>query len=759
MRKFILFLVCLSFLSSTEVIAESYGVGAVRIVGARRTDPSALELSLKSKPGASSSETIDADIKSLYATGFFAEVDADIVRDGQGRSVLRFSVTEKPLVRKVFIEGASELKTSDIEEVLDYKAGRFYDPSQAKITGQKVVGYYQMRGFYDASIDHSASEVDSGQVDVTFKIDEGSKYKIAEISFEGVTKVEEDVLLKKIQTTTYTWWSSWLLGTGRLNKEMLDNDKNLVKQELYNHGLIDATVSDPIIKQDGKELEIKFVVNEGAQYKVGNISASGDLFEDSPEKTLADISLKNGEIFNRSFMRTDAQKVSEKFSDIGYAFVNVTPTTKVRPADHLVDIEFQVSKGNLSTVDRINIRGNQKTYDHVIRREMTIVEQDLFSSSKVKRSQQMLLRTGYFEEANVVPENIPGQDKVNLNVNVKEGSTGSLSVGAGYSTSEGAIFNSNIRENNLFGTGRRAGLQLDVGSQRNNTIITLEDPRLNDSDWSLGLDLLSTDREFDDFDRSQAGGALTAGYGLEKLLGRMGRDMRFTTRYQYLDNNIKNVNQETAADFIKDEEGKSTVSSITPAIIRSTIDNPMDPSNGSRQSLSFEYAGLGGTEDYYLIEAGHQYYEPVTKMGDGNVVFSWRTRLGYGESLDDEPFPLFNRYFPGGINSVRGFEVRELGPKDENGSVYGGSKQLINNLEFIFPISTSAGLKGVVFYDIGNAFDDDEDISWGGLRHAAGYGVRWSSPMGPIRVEIGYPLDREEGEASFVTLFAFGAPF
>lgn len=759
MRKLIFILVSLPFLYSINASAESYGVGAVQIIGARRTDPTALELSLKSKPGSTSSDSIDADIKSLYATGFFAEVDAEIVRDGQGRSILRFSVIEKPLVRKVFIEGASEIKTSDIENVLDYKSGRFYDPSQAKITGQKVVGYYQMRGFYDATIDHTTSAVDSGQVDVTFKIDEGSKYKIAEISFEGLKKVEEDFLLKKIQTTTYSWWSSWLLGTGRLNKEMLDNDKNLVKQELFNHGLIDATVSDPIIKQEDKELKIKFVVNEGTQYKVGNIVATGDLLEDSAEKTISDISLKNGEIFNRSFMRTDSQKISEKFSDIGYAFVNVIPSTKVRPADHLVDVEFQISKGNLSTVDRINIRGNQKTYDHVIRREMTIVEQDLFSSSKVKRSQQMLLRTGYFEEANVVPENIPGEDKVNLNVNVKEGSTGSLSVGAGYSTSEGAIFNSNIRENNLFGTGRRAGLQLDVGSMRNNAILTLEDPRVNDSQWSLGLDLLKTDREFDDFDRQQAGGALTAGYGLEELLGQRGRDMRFTLRYQYLENNIKNVNEETAADFIKDEEGKSTVSSITPALIRSTIDNPMDPTDGSRQSLSFEYAGPGGTEEYYLIEAAQQYYEPVTKMGDGNLVFSWRTRVGYGESLDDEPFPLFNRYFPGGINSVRGFKVRKLGPKDENGSVFGGSKQVINNMEFIFPLSTSAGLKGVVFYDIGNAFDDDEDISWGGLRHAAGYGVRWTSPLGPIRVEMGYPLDRESGESSFVTLFAFGAPF
>ncbi len=743
---------------ATGLAAESFNVGAVKISGSKKTDPSALGLSLAAKPGTVTDVTVDADIKSLYATGFFDQVSASISSDTKGRNVLRYDVVEKPLVRKVFIEGASEIRTSDIEPILDYKIGRFYDPVQANRAGEKVITYYQTRGFYDASIEHSKIDAAAGQVDVTFKVAEGEKYKIGELSIEGLTVVDEDDALKKIQTTEYRWWSSWLMGTGRLNKEMLENDKALLKQELYNYGLIDATVSDPVIAQDDKRLNIKFVVNEGPQYKIGKVEVNGDLIEDSAEKTISGIESKSGEVFNRSLLREDAQKVSDKFSDIGYAFVNVIPGTKIQSADQLIDVTFQVSKGNLSIVDRINIRGNQKSYDHVIRREMAIAEQDLYSSSKVKRSQELLLRSGYFEEANVVPENIPGQDKVNLNVNVKEGNTGSLTFGAGYSTNDGVIFNSNISENNIFGTGRRGSVQLDIGTQRRNSIVSFEDPRINDSQWSLGMDLLQTDREFDDFDRSQSGGSLTAGYGLEEILGRFGRDIRFALRYQYLENNIKNVNFDTAADFIKDEAGKSTVSSLTPSLVRNTIDNPLDPNNGSKQTVSFEYAGLGGNEEYYLFEINQQWFEPLMKVGKGRLVFSWRTKFGYGESNNEEPFPLFNRYFPGGINSVRGYEVRRLGPQDENGSFYGGSKQLINNFELIFPIATSAGFKGVVFYDIGQAFDDDQNIDFGELKHAVGYGIRWSSPLGPIRLEFGYPIDPDTGDASFVTLFAFGAP-
>ncbi len=758
MRKLLFIILSLVVLGSAQAQEGGIKVNVVSVSGNKKTDATALSLQLSAKPGSVSQDTIDADVKALFGTGFFEQVEAVVSRDASGRAILKYNVVEKPVIRKVFIEGNDDVTTEDLDPVFDYRVGRFFDALQAKRASERVVSYYQGRGFYDAAVDYSIIPTGENQVDVTFKITEGDKYKIKDIEFVGLSLLDESDLTDKIQTTTYKWWSSWLTGSGRLNHEMLDNDRNIIRQELLNHGFVEGSAADPSIRKDGKGLYITFKIKEGPQYKLGKISSNGDLIENNSAVTLEGIESTEGEIFNGSLLRADSLKISEKFSDIGYAFVNVVPETNVNSDAKSVDVTFQVSKGNLVTVDRINVRGNQKTYDNVIRREMAIVEQDLFSSSKIKRSQELLLRRGYFEEVNVVPENIPNQDKVNLNVNVKEGSTGTLSVGAGYSTSDGVIFNTRVSENNVFGTGRRANLEVDIGDKRDNLVLSLDDPRVGDSQWSLGMDALMTEREYEDFDRDQVGGALTAGYDLESLIGRSGRDMRFSLRYQLIENEISNVDTEDAADFVIQEQGKALVSSIIPSITRNTIDNPLDPSSGSKQSLSVEYAGLGGDEEYYLVEANQQWYQPISKMGEGNLVFSWRTKFGYGDTFDNEPFPLFNRFFPGGINSVRGFKARRLGPKDSKGNEYGGSKQLVNNLELIFPISTSAGLKGIVFYDLGQAYDDEESLDLGELRHAAGYGIRWTSPLGPIRIEFGYPLDKEEGESSFVTLFSFGAP-
>jgi outer membrane protein insertion porin family len=265
-------------------------------------------------------------------------------------------------------------------------------------------------------------------------------------------------------------------------------------------------------------------------------------------------------------------------------------------------------------------------------------------------------------------------------------------------------------------------------------------------------------REYDDFDRDLAGGGMEVGYPLGEVLGEWAEDIAFSLQYEYLDIEIKNVDENDAAQLVIDSEGRSTSSAFTPKLVRNTINNPLNPTKGSRQVLSLELAGVGGNQDYYLLEARNVLYHPLLTTSFGEFVFSWRTSFGYGESYDDEPFPLFKRFFPGGINSVRGYKNRTLGPKDENGNEYGGSKEFVNNLEVIFPLINSAGFKGVVFYDIGNAFDDGVSIDFGELREAYGYGIRWSSPVGPIRVEFGFPIDREEGESSMVTMFSFGAP-
>jgi outer membrane protein insertion porin family len=346
---------------------------------------------------------------------------------------------------------------------------------------------------------------------------------------------------------------------------------------------------------------------------------------------------------------------------------------------------------------------------------------------------------------------------VDLDVHVKEATTGSFSAGAGYSTNNGAIFNTKITENNIFGTGRSVNLNVDVGSQVSNQILSIDDPRLNDSYFSGGVDLMRTFRRFNDFDRQLTGGGASVGYPGERLLGEFAQDINLSMKYELQDVNIENVDDD-AAQLVKDSKGRSTSSSVTPTIIRNTINNPMNPTKGSKQTFSTEIAGLGGDQDFYLFEVRNSWFKPLLESTYGDIVISDRTQFGWGESFSDEPFPLFRRYFPGGINSVRGYENRSLGPTDLNGKVYGGSKQLVNNLELIFPLINSAGFKGVTFYDFGQAYDDGQAIKFDQLRQAWGYGIRWASPMGPIRVEFGYPIDKQEGEKGMQTMFSFGAP-
>lgn len=752
------FLVGLTF-GVASASAESFNVSGVRIEGNRRVDTAAMLTQLKHSSGTVTSEQIDEDSKSLYRTGFFDQVTASIVPGGAAGDVLKYAVVEKPMVRKVFLQGNKRIKEDDLRDVLKFTGGRFLDRSKIQSLMRAGVGYYQSQGFYDAAFDYSIVPVGDNQVDVTFLITEGDKVKISEIAFRGLDQVDESDLIDVMQTKRYKWWSSWLLGTGRLHPDMLENDRAIMRQYFLDHGYVDATISDPQVERDGDALRVAFDINEGRQYTVAEITASGDLVNGSVAETIEGIETEVGETFSASQVRDDSFKISEKFTDKGFAFANVVPNTSVNPSEATVSLDFASSKGEPVTVNRINIRGNQKTYDHVIRRELTIGEQELYSSSKVKRSQQLLERLGYFEEANIATVPTEGKDEVNLDVNVREGATGTFSAGAGYSTSDGALFNARLTENNILGTGRSASINADIGTERDNLVLSVNDPRVNDTYWALGMDLLRSDREYDDFDRRLTGGSIEAGYPLDQVFGEWAQDISFSLKYELLQVNIRNVDEDEAAQLVVDSEGTSTSSAISPRFVRNTINNPLNPVRGSRQVLSFEWAGLGGDEEYSLLEARNTLYQPMFDLGFGDFIFSWRAVLGYGESRGDGKFPLFRRYFPGGINSVRGFKNRTLGPRDQNGRRFGGSKELVTNFEMIFPLINSAGLRGVVFYDLGEAFDDDERIEFGDLRRAYGGGIRWQSPLGPIRVEFGFPINREEGESNMVTLFSFGAPF
>lgn len=743
-------------------VSGTYSIDQVEVEGNSRVDSAAIKLQLKATSGRMGDDVIADGIKAIFKTGFFDQVTARVETSSTKpyKTLLIYSVVEKPLVRKVFIKGNSSVDEKDLTDIIKFDGQRFLDKNKIAALMRNAVSYYQTRGFYDAAFEYSVVAVGDNQVDVTFTVTEGARYKIRSVKIRGLKEADESDVIGVMQTRRYKWWSSWLMGTGRLNRAMLENDKGLMRQYFLDNGFVDANISDPTIDISEGKIEITFDVDEGKLYKVGSITASGDLLEGGVEKTLEGIKSKQGETFGAAKVRDDSFIISDKFSDTGYAFTNVVPNTTLHREEGTVDLDYSVNRGNLVHVNRINIRGNDKTYDNVIRRELKIGEQELFSGTKIKRSQELLQRLGYFEEVTIGSEPAPQKpDQVDLNVNVREASTGSFSAGAGFSSSDGALFNAKLSENNILGTGRSASINADLGTQRDNLTLAFTDRRVNDSRVGVGAEAFRTNREYTDFDRRLLGGAVSAGYPLEDLFGEWAQNFSSALKYEYLDIEISDVDPNDAAQLVIDSQGRSTSSAIIPSIQRNSINNPLNPTKGSQQSVSFEYSGLGGDEEYHLLEASQVLYQPLLQSEYGDLTFSWRTKLGYGVSDNDDPFPLFKRYFPGGINSVRGYKNRRLGPKDANGNEYGGAKQLINNFELIFPLINSAGLRGVVFYDAGEAFDDNQNIRIEDLRRAYGYGIRWTSPLGPIRIEFGFPIDKREGETSMVTLFSFGAPF
>jgi outer membrane protein insertion porin family len=454
-----------------------------------------------------------------------------------------------------------------------------------------------------------------------------------------------------------------------------------------------------------------------------------------------------------------------------------------------------MTAGPVVKVDRIEVRGNTKTRDEVVRRELRQQEGEQFSGKGLRQGTTRVKRLGIFDEVKVDSTRTDKPDQVNLVVDVKEGRTGTFSAGAGFSSEDSLLANARITERNLFGRGQTATVNVDFGQVRQNYRLGFVEPWAFDIPLTLGIDAFNWSYEFNDFRRGGTGVSLRASYplwelGLKSLLGASLDDIRAGLEYRLENTVIEGVSRSAPAS-IWWEQGTKLTSSMRPSISRNTIDAPFDPTEGSINTVSSEFAGLGGANEFTKIDLSSRWYFPIYKSEAGwKLVYSVNGTFGYGwgnGGLKAEDLPLAERYFPGGINTVRGFQSRTLGPRENfcdipngggsgghgsgNGhgnnntgdpcrsSEIGGSEQLIFNNEIIFPIIPDAGVKGVLFFDAGNAWSHEQGIDLKDLRLAVGVGLRWLSPFGPLRIEIGIPLnDKPEDETSLV-LFSFGTPY
>jgi outer membrane protein insertion porin family len=764
----------------------------IKIEGNMRVEDDGIRLHLKSRTGDSfDPATVDQDVKAIYRMGFFDDVKADLTPDG----VLIYTVKEKPYVREVKIQGAAQVAKEKIETAFGIGARTILDRVKVAEGVDKVRKLYGEQGYVNAAIDYAVSVEANNQAVITLDINEGNRLLIKKIMFEG-NKAFSESDLKGLIATKEEWIFSFITNRGVLDRDMLTNDVAILSNHYNDNGYVEHKIDDPVILRGRDGLEVVFRINEGPQYRVGKVEIGGELIQDGKDM-LKSVKLTTGQIFRGSRLRDDITLITDMYSNKGFAFVQVDPITKVNPNDKNVDVALVITKGPPVYFNRILVAGNTKTRDKVVRRELLTNEQELFSANKVTQSKNALQRTGYFEDVQITTKKTSQPDTVDLLVDVKEGPTGTFQIGAGYSSGDGVLFNANVSEKNLLGKGQGVSGNFAIGSKRQDYILSLTDPYFNDTKVSAGLDAFNTKREYTDFNEHKIGFGVNTSYplkdfrmpffgappkepGSDELAGAAPTTiwdyMRGGVAYDLTRDTIGGVDQNAVQD-IKDQEGTTLTSSITPGITYDSRDHFFAPTEGTKSAFSVKTAGLGGDSRFIKTDLSGRWHYPLLKdpRWGGNYVLALGGQLGYGIGFAGQSqtngltLPLFERYFLGGINSIRGFQDRSLGPREQScttdpdtggrvchgSDVVGGDTAAVMNVELLFPIMEQYGLRGVAFFDMGNAFTNG--INFGDMRRSVGAGARWMSPFGPLRVELGFPLNKKPGDETSVLGFSIGS--
>ena len=731
-------------------------VSRIDIAGNRRIETELIRINLTSKAGEPlSPETVREDIKRIYKLGFFEDVSAETEETPAGL-VLTYRVKEKPVVVDLRVRGNDEVKSEDILGALDVKEGRIIELEKV----QKGVGIiqklYSEKGFFGTEVDYSIEPKGEGTVSVTYDIKEGKEAYIKDVEFKGNDAVKTKEI-KKVIYSKPKYLFSFVTKRGLYKREEIENDTDRIRVLYLDKGFLDANVSKPEIEYSDKRdgFIVTFRINEGDQYKVGDIKFEGELIADEEELTEL-IRLKSGKVFSRADLASDISRLTSFYGDKGYAFANIEPLFKPNKENLTVDIGFNIEKGQEVYVRRIDIVGNTRTRDKVIRREITIGEQERFSSTKIQAIKPRVSRFGFFENnIEVATERVPeAEDRLDVRVKVKEKPTGFFSVAGGFSSVETFIFAAQIQESNLFGFGKTLSLSAQIGGVTQLFFLNYQDPAFFDSPWTFDITAFNTDREFRDFDRQSYGGTVTLGRGLFSNLGG-----RLTYRYEKVD--IGDVSGD-AELLISDS--KRRISSIGLGLIWDTRDNLIDPSRGNITRTVLEYAGpFGGDTDFIKYTLATRFFFPLWF----NTVFSIGGEYGIIDLRNvGDDLVVSERFFLGGPSSLRGFKFRRVGPRvptdDGDYVIIGGTQEFLFTAEYIIPLLPEAGLKGVLFFDMGNAFNDNEGLSFDprDLRRDVGLGVRWVSPLGPLRLDVGFPVgDRLSDENLYEIQFGVGTLF
>ena len=678
-------------------------------------------------------------IAKIYSLKYFEYVEAHHKKKGK-KSILLFKVKEKPIISNIVFKGNSELDRDDLMTHVKTKEYSILDINTIKNDVIAIQKEYEEKGYYLARVSYSFKKTPKGNLELVYNIKEYDKVLVKKLSFLG-NKSFKDAELMAIMETREESLFSFMSGSGNFKEFNFQTDIERLKYFYKTKGYLQVNVGAPeiTVSEDKKWVFITMKVTEGPQFTVNNIFFQGEiLFTDSELREY--LQLKTGETYSEELLRFDIQYLTEKYQDKGYAFANVLRTLQVVPGENKVNIEYSFEKGKIAYFGNISVKGNSKTRDKVVRRELLIREGMKYSGSKLRRSKENVNRLGFFEPNSIIFNTVSPQgsdDVLNVEIQVKERNTGQISVGAGFSTATGGFVQASIAQNNFRGLGQNLSFTLSFSQVQQNFNVGFTEPYLFDSLWTGGGDIFHTKNEGQEgFVYQQSGFDLRVGYPIFDYT-------RLFATYKLQKTKISNIEDITLDPTV--ENGIS--SSIRFTLLQDQRDNTFEPTKGHFISLSTEYSGIGFDQKWYKNELDTRYFKRVV----GDLIFRSRFYASKLETVDGTPIPRSIKYSLGGSRNLRGYDIDAIGPKQTAFDPNLGRDRTFNvrglfstfaTIEFEHPLAREAGLKWVVFADAGHVGTYD-DIN---LYKDYGFGFRWFSPIGVLRFEFGYPLDEVEND-------------
>ena len=734
-----------------EIIGELYHkqiITDIAVEGNKRIENDAVLRILDTHKGdILKPENISKDLKKIYDMGYFDDVLVEKESHDTGVKIV-FKVTEKPSIREIRFKKNKVYETEELMKSINIKTGSILNIHTLNSNVERLRLLYTEKNYHNCSITYEIIPLEHSQADILFTIEEGEKIRVEKISFEGNTYFSEKKL-KKAMNTSEKGWFSFFTSSGDLNETEVKNDAVKIGSLYKNNGFIDAKVSDPDIEIGKEYISIHFKIEEGAQYKIKTINISGDLIL-TKEEILKKIKSKEGEFYNREEIRNDMNSIADLYLQQGFANVHINPLIDKNENDHLMTVDYSINKGEPVHFRNVTISGNSKTRDKVIRRELKVVEQDLYNKENIEKSFKNLNRLNYFSELEITPVKTEEENLMDLNVKVADKDTGAFSFGGGFSSEDGPFGMVSLQERNLFGRGQTGKISAKVSGSSALYDISFFEPYILDSRVSGGFSLYKEDKEYEYYDKEAIGMTLMLGYKLFDYT-------KIGVNYNIEDFTIADV--ESA--YTNMTPGSFLTSSIKPYIVYDSRNDIFLPTEGFKHSFSVEYAGeyLGGEIDYtkYLAETGA--YFPLFWKFTGAL----HAEGGY---LDDRSGDKINidyaMFYLGGMNSIRGFDKFDIsGMRSGDTKERGGEKYVQFNAEITFPLTDKYKLAGVFFYDRGDVYRTSESIDLADQFSSIGTGIRWNSPMGPLRIEYGWVIDgkniKDTGDGEFA--FSVGASF